>query len=375
MMHLLQAQALNNGAIELNTAALNTLFLQVKVHRNNLLLDSMNELMHRKAFKNPMKVKFIDELGDDLGGVKNEFFQLLVKELFDPNRFMFVTKNNNRFHWFNGMSFEESVMYEFAGVVVGLSIYNGILLDLKFPRVVYNKLLLKDGDSLNELEELREVEPDMYKSFKHILETTEPLEGLQLYFTAEVRQFDEIVSVPLRPNGQYIKLSQSNKVEYVGLYCKYLIDTQISTQFTAFKKGFFKVVTGSMIKLFNPEELERIICGLEIIDIFELRKAANYEGGYDQHSYMVRCLWEILEGFDLEKKKAFLFFATGSDRSPIGGLSTIKFTIQRHGPDTENVPSSHTCSNVLMLPEYSSKDKLKRKLLVALEHNQGFGLI
>ena len=53
----------------------------------------------------------------------------------------------------------------------------------------------------------------------------------------------------------------------------------------------------------------------------------------------------------------------------------MKFTIQRHGPDTENVPTSHTCSNILMLPEYSSKDKLRKKLLIALEHNQGFGLI
>lgn len=89
-----------------------------------------------------------------------------------------------------------------------------------------------------------------------------------------------------------------------------------------------------MIKLFNAEELERIICGLETIDIRELKKAAKYEGGYQEYSYMVRCLWEILDEFDMEKKKAFLFFTTGSDRAPIGGLSTIKFVIQRHGPDT-----------------------------------------
>lgn len=46
-----------------------------------------------------------------------------------------------------------------------------------------------------------------------------------------------------------------------------MVNSQIETQFNAFKKGFFKVVTGSMIKLFSPEELERIICGLEVINI------------------------------------------------------------------------------------------------------------
>lgn len=63
-------------------------------------------------------------------------------------------------------------------------------------------------------------------------------------------------------------MSQVNKAEYVDLYAKYLVNTQIASQFNAFKKGFFKVVTGSMIKLMNPEELERIICGLEQIDIY-----------------------------------------------------------------------------------------------------------
>jgi hypothetical protein len=79
MLHLLQAQLHNNGPIQLNTAAINSLYLQVKVHRNNILMDSMNELMSAKGLKNPIKVTFIDELGDDAGGVKKEFFQILGK--------------------------------------------------------------------------------------------------------------------------------------------------------------------------------------------------------------------------------------------------------------------------------------------------------
>lgn len=66
---------------------------------------------------------------------------------------------------------------------------------------------------------------------------------------------------------------------------------------------------------------------------------------------------------------------TGSDRSPIGGLSQLKFTIQRHGPDSPNLPSAHTCSNTLLLPEYASKLKLQAKLELALRHKEGFGLI
>ncbi len=73
--------------------------------------------------------------------------------------------------------------------------------------------------------------------------------------------------------------------------------------------------------------------------------------------------------------KSFLFFATGSDRTPVGGLSSLKFIIERHTSDSDMLPSSRTCSNLLLIPEYSSKDKLKQKLLLAIQHKEGFGLI
>lgn len=74
-------------------------------------------------------------------------------------------------------------------------------------------------------------------------------------------------------------------------------------------------------------------------------------------------------------KKMFLVFVTGTDRVPIGGLGNLKLTVERMCPDSDNLPTSRTCSNLLLLPEYSSKNKLKTKLLLALEHREGFGLI
>ena len=157
---------------------------------------------------------------------------------------------------------------------------------------------------------------------------------MEVFFTAEVMQFDTKVVIPLRKMGDRIRVTQSNKEDYVREYSKWMVHKYIEAQFNAFKKGFCKVVTGNMIRILNAEELERIICGLEIVDLNELKKGVKYEGGYTEDTPLVRFLWEILEEFPLEKKKAFLFFSTGSDRAPIGGLSKVKFTIQRHGPDS-----------------------------------------
>ena len=39
------------------------------------------------------------------------------------------------------------------------------------------------------------------------------------------------------------------------------------------------------------------------------------------------------------------------------------------------LPTSHTCFNVLLLPEYSSKEKLQERLLKAITHAKGFGML
>lgn len=40
----------------------------------------------------------------------------------------------------------------------------------------------------------------------------------------------------------------------------------------------------------------------------------------------------------------------------------------------ENLPEAHTCFNQLILPEYPSKESLKKKLIIAISNAEGFGL-
>lgn len=56
------------------------------------------------------------------------------------------------------------------------------------------------------------------------------------------------------------------------------------------------------------------------------------------------------------------------------GLGKLRMLIQRSGRDSDSLPTAHTCFNVLLLPEYTSEDKLRRKLLLAIDNAEGFGL-
>mmetsp|Transcript_24575 Transcript_24575/g.53204 ORF Transcript_24575/g.53204 Transcript_24575/m.53204 type:complete len:83 (-) Transcript_24575:55-303(-) len=82
-----------------------------------------------------------------------------------------------------------------------------------------------------------------------------------------------------------------------------------------------------------------------------------------------------MNDFTFEERRALLTFATGSDRTPVGGLGRLDFVVQRNGEDTDRLPTASTCFNTLLLPEYATKAKLKDKILNALRHSRGFGLL
>ena len=117
-----------------------------------------------------------------------------------------------------------------------------------------------------------------------------------------------------------------------------------------------------------------MVCGKEELDFKELEKSTRYEG-YDKDSQAVKWFWEILHSFDNDNKKKFLLFSTGSDRSPLRGLSDLRFIVGRQAADDTRLPSTHTCFNHFLLPEYSSKEILESKLKQAMENCEGFGLV
>lgn len=118
----------------------------------------------------------------------------------------------------------------------------------------------------------------------------------------------------------------------------------------------------------------KLICGVDNLDMKELESTTNYER-CSRSDQTIVWFWEVLNELSDDQKRHFLKFTTGSDRSPLRGLAELKLIIMVQGLDDERLPSAHTCFNHLILPKYSSKDKLRDKLLKAIEHNEGFGLM
>jgi len=68
-----------------------------------------------------LRVIFENEPAIDEGGVKKEFFQLLMKELFNPDYGMFIYNPDNRLYWFNGQTYESNINFELIGLILALA--------------------------------------------------------------------------------------------------------------------------------------------------------------------------------------------------------------------------------------------------------------
>ncbi len=77
----------------------------------------------------------------DEGGVQKEWFQLIVAAIFDAKYGMFSYKEKSRYFWFRSSSADAIGEFELIGIILGLAIYNSVILDVRFPLVVYKKLL------------------------------------------------------------------------------------------------------------------------------------------------------------------------------------------------------------------------------------------
>uniref|UniRef100_A0A3Q3SEB0 HECT and RLD domain containing E3 ubiquitin protein ligase 4 n=1 Tax=Mastacembelus armatus TaxID=205130 RepID=A0A3Q3SEB0_9TELE len=344
------------------------------VRRENIVGDTMEVLRKSKNvdYKKPLKVIFVGEEAVDAGGVRKEFFLLIMKELLDPKYGMFRYYEESRLIWFSNKTFEDIDLFNLIGVICGLAIYNLTIVELNFPLALYKKLLKKKPT----LEDLKELMPDVGRSLQQLLDYTEDdlEETFCLNFTITEENYGATEVLELVRNGEDINVNKSNRQDFVNAYVDYVFNTSVAPLFECFYAGFHKVCGGKVLELFQPNELQAMVIGNTNYDWMELEKSTEYKGEYWNDHPTIRLFWEVFHDLPLEKKKQFLLFLTGSDRIPILGMKSLKLVIQPTGGGEHYLPVAHTCFNLLDLPKYTSRETLHEKLLQAIDHNQGFNL-
>ncbi|KAI6089032.1 hypothetical protein F4821DRAFT_276585 [Hypoxylon rubiginosum] len=372
-------------------------YLVLNVRRDCLVEDSLKKVSEvvgsgSEEIKKGLRIEFQGEEGVDGGGLRKEWFLLLVREVFNPDHGLFVYDDDSRVCYFNSNTFETSDQFFLVGVVLGLAIYNSTILDVALPPFAFRKLLASappiaggapahSRPTMNyTLDDLAEFRPALARGLRQMLDFEGDVQStFCLDFVIEVERYGTRIRVPLCPGGETKMVTNANRREYVDLYVRYLLDTSVSRQFEPFKRGFFTVCAGNALTLFRPEEIELLIRGSdEPLDITALRGVAIYTGwsrGVNpEREPTVQWFWDTFQRASPVGQRRLLSFITGSDRIPAMGAASLVIRINLIGDDEGRFPSARTCFNVLSLYRCASRARLEDSLWRAVNESEGFGL-
>ncbi|XP_055611829.1 E3 ubiquitin-protein ligase Nedd-4 isoform X3 [Uranotaenia lowii] len=354
--------------------------IDIKVRRASILEDSyriINSVSKVDLLKTKLWVEFEGEAGLDYGGLAREWFYLLSKEMFNPYYGLFEYSAMDNYtlqiNPNSGLCNEEHLNYfKFIGRIAGMAVYHGKLLDAFFIRPFYKMMLQKQID----LKDMEAVDTEYHNSLLYIKEN-DPSD-LMLTFSVDEESFGTTSHRDLKPDGASIEVTNENKDEYIRLVIEWRFAARVKSQMQAFLDGFGSLVPLHLLKIFDENELELLMCGIQSIDVNDWKRNTLYKGDYYANHVVVQWFWRAVLSFSNEMRSRLLQFVTGTSRVPMNGFKELygsngpqMFTIEKWGTP-QNYPRAHTCFNRLDLPPYESYSQLKDKLLKAIEGSQGF---
>ncbi|XP_030622812.1 E3 ubiquitin-protein ligase TRIP12 isoform X2 [Chanos chanos] len=290
--------------------------------------------------------------------------------------------------------------FRFLGKLMAKAIMDFRLLDLPLGLPFY-KWMLRHESSISS-HDLVNIDPGVAKSIQHledIIRQKKRLEQDRSHTRETLQQALESLNmngcsvedlgldftlpgfpnIELKKGGKDVPVTIHNLEEYLRLVVYWTLNEGVSRQFESFREGFESVFPLHHLQYFYPEELDQLLCGSksETWDVKTLMECCRPDHGYTHDSRAVRFLFEVLSSFDAEQQRLFLQFVTGSPRLPVGGFRSLNppLTIVRKTfESTENpddfLPSVMTCVNYLKLPDYSSIEIMREKLLIAAREGQ-----
>uniref|UniRef100_A0A8C0EID1 E3 ubiquitin-protein ligase n=1 Tax=Bubo bubo TaxID=30461 RepID=A0A8C0EID1_BUBBB len=332
---------------------------EMKIHRTTILEDSYRRIIAVKRadfLKARLWIEFDGEKGLDYGGVAREWFFLLSKEMFNPYYGLFEYSATDNYtlqiNPNSGLCNEDHLSYfKFIGRVAGMAVYHGKLLDAFFIRPFY-KMMLQKPITLHDMES---VDSEYYNSLRWILEN-DPTE-LDLRFIVDEELFGQTHQHELKSGGSEIVVTNKNKRDYIHLVIQWRFVSRVQKQMAAFKEGFFELIPQDLIKIFDENELELLMCGLGDVDVADWKLHTKYKNGYNINHQVIQWFWKAVLMMDSEKRIRLLQFVTGTSRVPMNGFAELYGS---NGPQ------------LFTVEQWVFNLDLWDKLLLAIENTQGF---
>lgn len=305
--------------------------VKIVVRRHSLLSDSVDAVMSlgREDLRKRWRVEFLGEPAIDAGGVTREWFQLVTEQIFDPDFGLWLSSINNQtcmtINPASNISCPDDhlVYFRFLGRIMGRALFDGQLIKGHMVRHLYKHLL---GWPIT-FEDLEAQDEEYYQALKKFT-TMQDLSIMCLDFTITEETMGVRRDVELVPGGNMKEVTAENLPQYLEANLRYRMLDRTKPQITELLLGFFDVIPEPTLTVFDPNELELILCGLPTIDMDDWEQNTIYSGLFESKAYrdhVVQWFWEVVrDDFDQEMKARLLQFVTGTSGVPSKGFSFLQ---------------------------------------------------
>ncbi|OAF69058.1 hypothetical protein A3Q56_03204 [Intoshia linei] len=207
----------------------------------------------------------------------------------------------------------------------------------------------------------------------------EYLKDLDLVFCVNPQcEEADFINYNLVAAGCEVTVNFENLKSYLDNFLNFYFNFGITRQMNALKAGMEQVFPMHKLKNFSVNELNQLISG-QIVPSWTRQELYDYiepKNGYTRESPMFKNLINVLMELDEEQRKKFLRFSTGCSSLPPGGFKSFNprmIVVKNKNASDNRLPSVSTCIHFLKIPDYSSQEILKTKLLAAMDE-KGFYL-
>lgn len=364
--------------IQLQKGKVVPLHVEVRREPKEMLEDILTAFagLSDDELRRPLRVTFQNEDGTG-PGVTKEFFQVALRSFLSGHpedkseNCLFEYDEVQRTYWFNPQCFDAE-SFRACGILMGQAILNNVLVPNIFPRVMYERLL----------QELQSpyAKPISLECMAQVsVETARSLQRVVDYKGDDIEElFGDLGWERTGRIEESSALNQKNKHRFIQAYIDWYICDRATAQFKPLSEGFRSILGRSMLlrSMVDAVQLEKIVCGgATPVDMDAIKRGAMYEGWTpEEENEYLPLFWEVAMELTDSERIQLVVFVTASDRVPIRGWQDLALNVQKNGVGDDRLPTAYTCFCQLLLPKYSSKQKLRQSLLCAIANSEGFGL-
>lgn len=350
------------------------------IRRDNVLEDSMTAWMTHSStrFIGHTRISFVDEIGDDYGGLTKEWFALLARDGFGDSKYFDSLESDGKTYISPTLKSGADLEYfRFFGNIIAKVIINGHTIECNFPDFLLRMIMYKTP----KFHDLKQLDPQSFdNNLIYLADADADVDLTFSYFRENAAGINE--EVYLKPNGRFIDVNQENKYEYLRL----LFNAKIHTpQVGSFIQGFrtYSPFGVPPLHYFKVDELRSFIAGQSIINVQEWKDNTEYVGFSGPYCAQATWFWEIVESFDAPQRRKLWKWISGSENPPLQGFASLrsanggicKFKFIDMHESSGHLPRAHTCFNSLYMPVYNNKKQFLEKLLIAMNESESFAIV